>query len=108
MQQTNVKTLPRTRREVKQQESQISQTLRAAAVAMYELGRLMDTLATANDGGADGDLMTSQDIQRALSVSPSTACAILRAYGTGDGKLARITRGRLMQLHRDGELRGVR
>ncbi len=107
MQQTNVKALP-TRRQYKAQESLVSQTLRATANAMHEMGRLMDALATANDGGSDGDLLSSADIQRLLGVSPTTACAILRVHGDGARRLARITRGKLMQLHRDGQLSGVR
>jgi hypothetical protein len=74
---------------------------------MHELGRLMDALATANDGGCEGDLLKAADVQRILHVSSSMACAILRVHGDGNGRLARITRGKLMQLHRDGQLSGA-
>lgn len=93
-----------TRPRVTQQESLNAQMLRALAESMRNMAQLTDALALANAGGNDADLLKSVDIMRILKCSNSKACGILRAHGQGSGKMARITRGRLMQLQREGRV----
>ena len=93
-----------TRPRVTQQESLNAQMLRAMAESMRNMAELADALAIANAGGGDADLLKSADIMRILKCSNSKACGILRAHGQGSGKMARITRGRLIQLQREGRI----
>lgn len=85
-------------------EPLLCQTLRAQANAMRQLANIMDTLAIVNAGGKDNDLLRSSDVQKILNCGASKASGIIRAHGSGKGKMGRIERGRLMQLQREGKI----
>lgn len=84
--------------------SLMTDTLRAQAAALRHQANLLDALAMAHAGGVDSDLLKSSDVQELLQCGRSKACEIIRAHGTGGGRMGRIERGKLMQLQRDGKL----
>lgn len=85
-------------------EPLLCEALRAQANAMRQMANIMDTLAIANAGGKDSDLLKSSDVQRILNCGASKASGIIRVHGTGKGKMGRIERGLLLTLQREGEL----
>jgi hypothetical protein len=87
-------------------EPLLCQALRAQAAALRTQADLLESLAMANASGDNSDLLKSSDVQKLLNCGPTKACEILRAHGFGSGKMARIERGLLMQLQRDGKLSG--
>ncbi len=87
-----------------QQESLNAQMLHALADSMRIQAELIDALALAVSGGDDADQLRAADVRRIINCGASKACEIIRTYGTGSGKMGRISRGRLMQLHREGRL----
>ncbi len=96
------------KRAADQQESLTAQAMRKMAESLRLQAEVVDALALAIVGGSDSDMLRSIDVQRVLNCGPSKACAIIRTFGTGGGKMGRITRGRLMELQREGRLSGIK
>lgn len=82
----------------------LSQALRFVGTTLRELANLADAIAMANSFGGNADQLKPSDVQKLLHCSESKARQIVRAHGTGKGKMGRIERGVLMQLQREGKL----
>jgi hypothetical protein len=85
-------------------ETTITTALRAQADALRVQANILEALALASAGGKDNDLLKASEIQELLHCGRTKACEILRAHGTGAGRMARIDRGKLMDLQRKGQL----
>lgn len=85
-------------------EPQLTQALRAVGETLRAAANLVDAIAMSNEVGGNNDLLKPSDVARLLRCGESKARQIVRAHGTGQGKMGRIERGRLMQLQREGRL----
>jgi hypothetical protein len=85
-------------------ESLLSQTLRRQAAALRAQAEALEALALANEGGSDADELKTSDVSRILNCGHTKACEIMREFGTGSGKMRRLSLGRLRQLQREGKI----
>lgn len=88
-----------------QESAIIPAALKTLAMSLREVAKVAEALAQTTAAGTGSDtLLRTHDIALLLRCGDTKAREIMRAHGTGCGKMARIEKGKLMMLHENGLL----